>query len=99
MTPSARGGGGEVGEKKEKIVVLSFSFSRACFALVLVEKKKRKTSAYRIMLRPLFSCYFVARYGKVCKTNCSFCSYKRESFAFTQDINLYVSIATFFQLP
>lgn len=42
MTPSARGGGGEVGEKKEKIVVLSFSFSRACFALVLVEKKKKK---------------------------------------------------------
>ena len=45
------------------------------------------------MLRPLFSCYFVARYGKVC------CSYKRESFAFTQHINLYVFIATFFQLP
>ena len=64
MTPSAREG--EVGEKKEKIVVLSFSFSRACFALVLVEKK-RKTSAYRIMLRPLFSCYFVARYGKCVK--------------------------------
>lgn len=50
-----QGGGGEVGEKKEKIVVLSFSFSRACFALVPVEKKKRKTSAYRIMLRLLFS--------------------------------------------
>ena len=51
------------------------------------------------MLRPLFSCYFVARYGKVCKTNFSCCSYKRESFAFTQHINLYVFIATFFQLP
>lgn len=51
------------------------------------------------MLRPLVSCYFVARYGKVCKTNCSFCSCKRVSFAFTQHINLYVFIATFFQLP
>ena len=64
MTPSAREG--EVGEKKEKIVVLSFSFSRACFALVPVEKKKKNVCVQNNVTSTFF-CYFVARYGKCVK--------------------------------
>ena len=74
LTPSARGWGGGWGKEKN-IVVLSFSFSRSALVLARLlrscarRKKKWKTSVYRIILRPLFSCYFMARYGKVWKTN------------------------------